>query len=195
MNNIITSKPVKVYNTGMSAQIAQAEAIAKNTGLADLKTWSFSEIHVANTLIQKGIEEGNPVTHKRLHMFIYLVYGYVLVHHNTKIGEFLFQPWDQGPTVDRVYQAMKVFGSQPITYYCEEFDPTDFYLREFIIAKKRLDIHQVIDEAWGKYRKLKLYEIASDLHHRGSAWHKARIAHKLHLDIADIREDFIKIAT
>ena len=194
MNNIIASEQVKVYNTGMSAQIAQTEAIAKNADLSDLKTWEASELVFANSLIQKGLKERKLINHTRLHRMLYLVYGYALVRHNARIGEFLFQPWDLGPAVERVFQAIQGYGAQPIDDYCKEFDPTDYQLKSLGVDKDYVEFYQIVDEVWSKYHKRKLLDISDEIKQPGGAWHKARIAHKPHLDIADIREEFIKLA-
>ena len=194
MNNIITSEQVKVYNNGMSAQIAQTEAIAKNAGLADLRTWSFSQIAFANTIVKKGLEDGKPINNLYLQKLMYFVYGYALVRNNVKIESTLFQPWDMGPVVANTFQVMLGFGASPITEYCKEFDPTDFFLKSFTVTRDNVELHKIIDEVWVNYRKLRLSDIESEVKQPGGAWHKARIAHKAHLDIADIREDFIKLA-
>ncbi len=186
MNNIITSKPVKVYNTGMIKDSSPTKTIS----LPEPTIWPVKEIHFANSLIERGIVNNKPITHLQLHKLMYFVYGYYLVRHNAKIGDTLFQAWDMGPVVEMIYQVMRGFGTRPITKYCEEFDPKGFILRAYVIGKDDINFHKVLDEVWDKYSHLSASQIIKATHRPGGAWSHARSGVLAHLKLEDIRNEF-----
>ncbi len=175
-----------MYNSSMSTQPIQTV----NNNLSDPEILNVNIIHFANSIIDRGIQEKNLVTHLYIHKLMYFVYGYYLARHNTKVGETEFQPWDMGPVVELVYQVMRGAGSGPITRYCEEFDPMDNKLTAYVIDKNEIKFHEILDEVWDKYRHLSPNRIIKESHLSGGAWEKARARSSGILDISNIKEEF-----
>lgn len=161
-----------------------------NSYPAEANIINVNVICFANTIIDKGLEENNPVTHLHLHKLMYFVYGYLLVRHNKKIGATEFQPWDAGPVVELIFQVMRGTGSEPITRYCEEFDHKKIKLTAYVIDKKEVSFHQILDEVWNKYRNLSANHIIRESHLPGGAWAKARSESLAHLSEEHIKEEF-----
>ncbi len=175
-----------MYNSSMSAQLGKKDS----SGKLGLDTINISSIHFANSIIDKGIEADNPVTHLHLHKLMYFVYGYYLARHNTQIGKTKFQPWEMGPVVELIYQVMRGSGSGPITRYCEEFDPKDNKLMAYVVSKNESKFHEILDEVWDKYRHLSPNRIIKESHLSGGAWEKAREGAWAHLKVKHIMKDF-----
>lgn len=74
----------------------------------------YNAMDVANYIVTKANERGQPITHLKLQKILY----YVVAKHLKDTGEYLItEPickWQFGPVVKEVYHTFKTYGSEPI---------------------------------------------------------------------------------
>ena len=117
---------------------------------------------VANWLIARANEAGNPLTPLQVIKLVYFVHGFVLAFYRRPLFRQPVEAWPYGPVIADVYHALKQYRAGEIDHLIpgiadEEFDT------------KELDImHQVYD----LYAVLSGMRLSSLTHHENSPWDK-----------------------
>lgn len=75
---------------------------------------SYDPRIVANAIIDRAAQEGQPVTHIALQKLLYFAHGLFLLRHRKPLVSGYFEAWTYGPVHPAVYAAFKESGSAPI---------------------------------------------------------------------------------
>jgi len=118
---------------------------------------------VANYLVKKCVQEGEPLTNKRLQKLLYYIQAWSLAINGTPIFEDKIEAWIHGPAIRNVYEEYKSFVANPIT------TPANPNLN-VSLGKNTEDFIQRILSAYSKYDTATL-EVMT---HAEEPWQKAR---------------------
>lgn len=114
-------------------------------------------IAIANEIIQRGINAGDPKTSMHLHKILYFAQGWSLALNDEPIFREPIQAWQYGPVVPEVYQATKHWGADPITQPLAQSGNED--LTE--------DEKDVIEYVWESYKGWTAGQLVSGTHNEG----------------------------
>lgn len=123
---------------------------------------------IARAFVQRGIDEGNPVTQMKLQKLIYFAQGIHLAMHHTPLVKDVIQAWKFGPVIPEIYQEYKLYGSLPITdfKYARSFSFFDEN-PNYILDE---DAKYTINETWNALKNLNAIELSNWTHADGSPW-------------------------
>lgn len=69
---------------------------------------------VANTLIDRSLEDGNPLTPLQIIKLVYFCHGWMLGLYNRPLINQEVQAWRYGPVVADVYRGLREYGDNPV---------------------------------------------------------------------------------
>ena len=113
---------------------------------------------LANELIRRGIEEGQPLTHIEVQKLLYFWHGWMLGIHSRPLHTGEWEAWQYGPVLRDVYFDLNHHRGQPIT-------------TEIPAARAQLtdDEVSVLDTVF-RYRALGASTLIGVSHTRGGPW-------------------------
>lgn len=132
----------------------------------------YSSLAIAYAFVQKGIDDGNPVTQMKLQKLVYFANGIHLAQYGEPLIKENFESWDYGPVIPQIYQQFKIYGSSPI-------DDTSLFFVFNPSAKNVLDL-AVLDEnaketisvTWKSLKDISAITLSAWTHKKGSPWEK-----------------------
>jgi uncharacterized phage-associated protein len=122
---------------------------------------------IAYAFVKKGMDEGNPISQMKLQKMVYFAHGIHLAIHQKPLIKDAVQVWKFGPVIPSLYQAFKLYGSNPIT---------DFSLANNVasnalgVATLDTDALQTINMTWGALCNLNALQLSNWTHTAGSPW-------------------------
>jgi len=130
---------------------------------------------VCSFLINRGIEEDNPITNISLQKLLYLAQGLHLSETELKLFHNKIYAWEYGPVVRDVYHYFKYFGKNPIDDFYEmdsilppKITDNNFALLESDISSGEIDFLYSI---WNSFKEYKPFELVQLTHMKGSPWY------------------------
>jgi len=125
---------------------------------------------IAYAFVKKGIEEGNPVTQMKLQKMVYFAHGYHLVKYGKPLLEEEFEAWKFGPVIPSIYQAYKLYGSQPILDVTLISGLPELEIQLANLDAKALDS---IKYTWTVTKNIDALSLSAWSHSEGSPWAEA----------------------
>jgi uncharacterized phage-associated protein len=117
---------------------------------------------IANFFIQKGIEEGQPISNLKLQKLIYFAHAWYLTLTDQPLIDSTIEAWKFGPVINSVYHQVKRFGingiSAPISF------PND---DSVLISSNDL---KFLNSIWSLYKGFTPLKLAEFTHEAGSPW-------------------------
>lgn len=137
----------------------------------------YSSLAIANEFIDRGIAQGRPVTQMQLQKLVYLAHGWKLGVEgvNAPLIQDAFEAWDYGPVVRRLYEALRSYGSAPVTRLIKWGDDSPFKMAE-AASDAREQIHPddagLLDAVWANYGSFHAFQLSALTHVDDSPWAK-----------------------
>ena len=116
---------------------------------------------VANVMIQKGIDAGEPLTPLQIIKLTYLCQAWMLAMYGRPMFRQKVQAWQHGPVIPQVYHSVKHHGKNPVR------TPIDAKPSIFSRNEKH-----ILDEVYRVYGDFSGLELSSLTHVDGSPWHQ-----------------------
>lgn len=143
--------------------------------------------HVANTLIDLGIDADRPLTHLQVQKLLYFAHARMLAVHGQPLTNELFEVWRYGPVSPSVYHNLSRFRGAPINerspilLHSEDkrpFSPTE---------------SKAIQFAFDAGSKLHGLELTRLTHLHGGPWRQAIDKNRLYISNDSIQRYFSRI--
>ena len=112
----------------------------------------------ANELINRGIAQGQPLTHIEVQKLLYFWHGWMLGIHGRPLHNGLWEAWQYGPVLPEVYFNLNHHRGQPIT--------APIPARDEAFPEEETSIMDVV---YG-YRTLGTFTLVGISHSRGGPW-------------------------
>lgn len=113
---------------------------------------------VANWLIQRGIDEGKPLTHIEVQKLLYFAHGWALAIHGEPLHEGTWEAWQYGPVLPDLYFTLNYNRGQPI----DQIIP--------VRGEPLTNDESTILDAVYRYRSLGTFTLVGVSHSRGGPW-------------------------
>ena len=114
---------------------------------------------VANVLIQKAKDAGEPITPLQIQKLLYFSHGWMLALHDKPLLNEEFQAWRYGPVMPVVYYNLSYYGGDPV---------------EALIlggaGELTSEEESVIDQVFELYRPYDGMELSRMTHAKGTPW-------------------------
>jgi len=130
----------------------------------------YSSLAIAYAFVQKGIEDGNPVTQMKLQKLVYFANGIHLAQYDNPLIKENFQSWDYGPVIPEIYQQFKIYGSSPIedTSLLFVFNPSAKKVLESDVLDEKAK--ETISVTWNSLKDISAITLSAWTHKKGSPW-------------------------
>ncbi|MCY4417925.1 MAG: DUF4065 domain-containing protein [Chloroflexi bacterium] len=112
----------------------------------------------ANELIQRGIGEGQPLTHIEVQKLLYFWHGWMLGIHDQPLHTGFWEAWRYGPVLPEVYFSLNHHRGRPIT--------GPIPARDEMFTEDEKSIMDVVYD----YRLLGTFTLVGITHTRGGPW-------------------------
>ncbi len=70
---------------------------------------------IANEFIQRGLDEGRPLTPLHVQKLVYFAHARLLAFYKKPLIKQTFEAWEHGPVVRALYDDLKSYGAQGVT--------------------------------------------------------------------------------
>ncbi len=162
-------------------------------------------------LLRKAAEEGRGLTPLQINKLVYISHGWALGKLNRPLIDNRYgqiEAWKYGPVVRSVYDRLKGWKSEEITFssYCEEFGSfgmgkkraKEFLLQEITDFEQRDPLMvKLLDIVWYVYRELTGGQLITITHKEETPWKKHvkfamfnRVVHGVHIPDSTISEHY-----
>lgn len=124
------------------------------------RVFMISAITLAKYVVNKCIEDNNPITNLQLQYILYCIQKVYLHRNNQAVFREEIAAIDEGVIVSVVYYSFQYYANNPITDRCEDI--------LLVNSKNKGIIDRIINEK----RKLSYEEIMQTIRKRNSTWSK-----------------------
>ena len=144
----------------------------------------YESYKVSNTIISFAFDDRISVTPLKMQKLIYLAYGHMIAHENTRLTNEYFEAWVYGPVIRPLYNILKQFEGKPIdNYYFPEEKSKPWFMEDNKIKdKKDSGFLRFVYDAYKGFTAGQLVEIT---HLPGGAWHRTIKDHGVNAQIDD----------
>jgi uncharacterized phage-associated protein len=156
---------------------------------------------VANELLDRAKESGRDLTQINIQKLVYFAHGWHLALKTAPLIQEPIEAWTYGPVVRRLYDALKYFGSSPITNKAVEWNMSPsgklVYTTpciEGISEDEDLYARSLVDTVWNKYGTLEPFKLVEITHLPGSPWANAVAEQRKIITNDEIRTYFTGLA-
>jgi uncharacterized phage-associated protein len=126
-------------------------------------------LEVANTILNKGFEEGIDISPMKLQKLAYFLYKKYYQETNELLFKEEFEVWKYGPVNNDIYQGFKNYGANHIRdYYKKANTPT-----MLVDTDKSDDFKKSLNFVWDNYKNYSGRSLSILTHKEGTAWYKA----------------------
>lgn len=108
---------------------------------------------VANSFIQRGIDNNTPLTRWKLQLLVFVAHGWYLAVNNEPLVDETFIATNKGPILPYVNSKFSKFGDSPITSLGIDsvLDKNDNIKRIALLAEDDEAVTSVINQVWKQY--------------------------------------------
>ena len=115
---------------------------------------------VANKLIEKACDTGQPLTPLQIIKLVYFCHGWMLGLYGRPLHRQPIEAWRYGPVIADVYHSLKSYGGNPINKKIRYVDEEDF-------DELEVDLIDQVYEAYGNLSGVRLSQLT---HAPGTPW-------------------------
>ncbi|MCL2106464.1 MAG: DUF4065 domain-containing protein [Oscillospiraceae bacterium] len=141
----------------------------------------LSPLIYANTMIQRALETGSPLSPLKLQKLLYLTYARYLYLYDEPLFHEHFERWRYGPVVSVVYDAFRRYKNDSIDDFLY-----DHQGRVAVVDRGDRGFYRCFNEVWERFGRCEGVQLSAITHNQGTAWSKVSEAF---LRLEDIRED------
>ncbi|SDR86601.1 Uncharacterized phage-associated protein [Mucilaginibacter mallensis] len=150
----------------------------------------YSASLIAAAIVQKAIDEGDPVTQMKLQKMVYFANGYNLAKRDQKLIEEDFQAWKFGPVVPTIYNDYQLYGNMAIS----NFDKSRSIYGSLGFDESSLgeDAKDAINYTWKATAHLSAADLSKWTHKEDGPWAKVynQLEPSIKIDDNDIKAYF-----
>lgn len=135
----------------------------------------FSPAAVANEILIRAKQDGEPITQIKLMKLVYICHGWHLAIVGRPLLNERVRAWQFGPVLPSLYHEFKRFGSRPIKGLSVELtleSGDDDFLHPRVPGDAEY-AHEVIDQVWSIYGGLSASQLVKLTHADDSPWFEA----------------------
>jgi uncharacterized phage-associated protein len=158
---------------------------------------------IANEFIRRAAKASRHLTHMQLQKLVYIAHGWNLAINGTPLTLDTPSAWDYGPVYRDLFEALRGYGSNPVT---REIRAGDFGGGVFLegpdadkVAQAALGQGEkdVIDRVFRDYGQFHAYNLSALTHQPGTPWdqvYKQGVGKMQMIDNERVRRHFIELA-
>ena len=162
------------------------QSLARNEERERTGKMSHDARAVANVMIERGIEDGNPLTPLQIIKLTYLCQAWMLAMYNRPMFRQQVEAWEYGPVIADVYHILKDNKRFPVNY------PMPSFTQKFDEEEEH-----ILNEVFRVYGDWSGGQLSRLTHQPGSPWYKTRqedpLRRHLPIDNERIREYYAAI--
>ncbi len=125
-----------------------------------------SALQVANSILQRSLDEDNKISHLKLQKLLYILHGWHLAKLDQPAFYDLVEAWRYGPVVSSVYYEFKNCQDRLIKKLGNDQSCVD--------EKRCPQFKKVADKVWNRYKERDSFELVYLTHEGGTPWDIAR---------------------
>ncbi len=148
----------------------------------------YSPLAIANYFVQRfGAADG--IEHMKLQKLVYCAHGWWLTQTNAQaLVTEKPEVWRFGPVFPSLYQALKIFGREPIR---APQSRSPFEVPE-TISNDDKHIMSLLDWVWNRYGHRSSFYLSDMTHKPGTPWHRVASEHNFSVPMGmDIPNEYI----
>jgi uncharacterized phage-associated protein len=123
----------------------------------------LDSLSVANWFIDTAKAKGQEITAMKLQKLVYFAHGWHLALYNRALVSERVEAWRWGPVFRDIYDAAKVYGSDPIVSRLSSFNDCPLVPED----DSRI---QLLQRIWGVYGKYSAAQLSKMTHEKGGPW-------------------------
>lgn len=131
---------------------------------------TYTPQDIANFFLDKGEEQGVPISAMKLQKLVYIAYGWYLALTGTRLFEEHIEAWQHGPVIPSLYHEFKRFRGSPIdgraTIY--DFDSNDLNIPG--VDQGDEDTLSILGRVWDIYHPFGGWALREKTHQAGTPW-------------------------
>ena len=138
-----------------------------------LKGPGISPSLVANSILERSIKDGVPVTPMKLQKLLYLT----SVLYQNRTGQGLlgeqFQAWKWGPVCRSIYDEFRSYGAAPIRSYAVDSRGNSLVVAVGDDNSSSAPVVKAIEDTWNAFKHYSPADLVRVTHGDGGAWDQA----------------------
>lgn len=156
---------------------------------------------IANEFIRRAKANNTLLTQMQLQKLVYIAHGWYLAIHDTALTSDSTQAWDYGPVYPLLWEALKSYGSRPVTETIKVGDTgagcfMDNADQE-VVANLNEEQSIFIDKIYNTYAAFHAFQLSAMTHKQDTPWYKKYVKERNIRGIIDnlsIKTHFTEIA-
>lgn len=156
---------------------------------------------IANEFIRRALANNRLLTQMQLQKLVYIAHGWYLAINNTALTNDSPQAWDYGPVYPLLWEALKGYGSNPVTETIKVGDTgVGCFMdnaHEEVFASLNEEQSEFIDKIYGMYSVFHAFQLSAMTHRQDTPWYKKYVEErnlKGVIDNPSIKAHFTDIA-
>ena len=127
---------------------------------------------IANYMLDRGEEDGVPITHLKLQKLVYIAYGWTLAALDASLFEERIEAWRYGPVVPDLWHEFKAYRADPIDDGRSfDYDWGRDRLIFHSIPLRAKEVRHLLRAIWKKYSPFTASQLVRRTHRVGAPWH------------------------
>lgn len=143
--------------------------------VAYIEDMPYRAATIANRILDLAKAAGRAITPLQLMKLVYISHGWSLGLRDKPLLEETVEAWKYGPVVPDLYQAVKRYGSNPVT----ERVPASFWSNEEL----SVDDRAFVDSVFQQYGHLNGIQLSHLTHMVGTPWQQVYQSNVYNIDI------------
>lgn len=132
---------------------------------------SISPVSVANFFLEKGEEDGRPLTHMQLQKLVYFANGWWLLKTESPLVSGTFQAWEYGPVHQALWEKFKRYGPEPVTDFAVRVRFEDSGTHNWVKYEVSNDkIRSFLGRVWATLKDFSAVQLSQMTHAQGASW-------------------------
>lgn len=158
---------------------------------------------IANEFIRRAGRAARHLTHMQLQKLVYIANGWNLAINNAPLTTDIPSAWDYGPVYKDMFDALRRYGSNPVTQPIRAGDfgvgvfmqgPDAAGVVQAALSQREMD---VIERVFNDYGQFHAYSLSALTHQAGTPWdqvYRGGAGKLLPIDNERVRNHFIDLA-
>ncbi|QHJ80868.1 MAG: hypothetical protein [Bacteriophage sp.] len=165
----------------------------------------YSAVSIANEFIRLAKDEDRPITNMQLQKLPYIAHGWSLALLDQPLISEHPKVWQYGPVYPSVYDALKIYGADPIDDYIydNKWNPFvgqlygDQFKKGNIIKANLTDVEkELINTVWNVYKEYDAFQLSALTHQPNTPWSiiKERDGEGCIIDNETIKKHYLELS-